>query len=112
MPFSLKNVHRFLPLIPYFADRATQKIQSRFQPSSKAIAPSALERQPLLCTNTEIKNWMNEPLLAETGLFDRDKLLLAISSNRPQSERMHQLWRRLITLEAALRQQAEADNLA
>lgn len=111
MPFSLKNAHRFLPLIPYFTGRATQKIQSRFLPGNKAAEPSALERQPLLCTDREIMNWMREPLLAETGLFDRDILLLAISPDRPQSERMHQLWRRLITLEAGLRQQADVDHL-
>jgi hypothetical protein len=111
MPFSVKNAHRFLPLIPYFAGRATQKIQSRFLSGNKPAAPSALQRQPLLCTKREIMNWMSEPLLAETGLFDLDMLLLAMSPDQPQSERMHQLWRRLITLEGALRQQAEVNHL-
>lgn len=108
MPFSLRDAHRFLPLIPYFADRAVQKVQSRLLSNNKPVAPSARERQHLICADAEVMRWLDEPLLAETKLFDPDQLRLTLSPNRPQSDRMHQLWRRLVTLEANLRSQTSA----
>jgi hypothetical protein len=108
MPFSLRHVHKFLPVVPYFADRAWQKVSAKFHFGSTEQAPSASERQPLLCADEEIKRWLTEPLLADTGLFDTDVLLRLMSPVQPQSARMHQLWGRLLTVEAALRLQASA----
>ena len=105
MPFSLGQAHRFLPVVPYFADRAWQKVLSRFPHGSQNEAPSAKVRQPLICADPEIGKWLNEPLLANTGLFDKDGLISLLSPDKPQSPRTHQLWCRLLTVEAALRLQ-------
>jgi hypothetical protein len=105
MPFSLRQAHRFLPVVPYFADRAWQKVLARFHHSGPNEASTASARQPLLCTDSEIRKWLAEPLLAESGLFDRDALVKLLSPDQPQTARMHQLWCRLLTLEAALRLQ-------
>jgi hypothetical protein len=108
MPFSLRYAHKFLPVIPYFADRAWQKVASKFHFGQAKLAPSASERQPLLCADPEIKRCLAEPLLACSGLFDNDVLLKILSPGQPQSARMHQLWCRLLTVEAALRLQGGA----
>jgi hypothetical protein len=105
MPFALGQAHRFLPVVPYFADRAWQKLRSRFPHGSQNEAPAARARQPLICTDPEIGKWLNEPLLATTGLFDKDVLATLLSPDQPQSPRAHQLWSRLLTVEAALRLQ-------
>lgn len=109
MPFSFRHAHKFLPVVPYFADRAWQKMSAKFHFGAAEHAPSASERQPLLCADPEIKRWLTEPLLASSGLFDNDVLLRLMSPDQPQSARMHQLWCRLLTVEAALRLQASAD---
>ena len=111
MPFSLAQAHRFLPLISYFAGRAAQKVLSRFRHSPPQAAPSACDREPFLCADAEIVRWLHQPMLADTGLFDTDNLLLALAPNLPQSARAHQLWRRLLTIEAALHLQASVPNL-
>lgn len=103
MPFSLRYAHKFLPVVPYFADRAWQKVASKFHFGQGEVPPSASERQPLLCADPEIKRWLTEPLLANSGLFDNDVLLRILSPSQPQSARMHQHWGRLLTVEAALR---------
>ncbi|MFT3847205.1 MAG: hypothetical protein QM739_00575 [Propionivibrio sp.] len=108
MPFSLRNAPRFLPLIPFFANRASEKILSRFQRKAGTTAPTARQRQPHLCADAEISRWLAEPLLAESGLFSRDALSNFLSPDQPQSSRSHQLWSRLLTLEGALRLQAKA----
>lgn len=105
MPFSLMHAHKFLPLIPFFAERAWQKISAKLHKTESVQAPSARERQPLLCTDTEIKRWLKEPLLAESSLFQKDVLTLLLSPDEPQTARMHQLWCRLLTVEAMLRRQ-------
>jgi hypothetical protein len=105
MPFSLRYAHKFLPVVPYFADRAWQRVASKFHFGEAEQAPSARIRQPLLCADPEIKRWLTEPLLASSGLFDNDALLRLLSPDQPQSSRMHQLWCRLLTVEAVLRLQ-------
>lgn len=106
MPFSLRNAPLFLPLIPFFANRAGEKILSGFRHRDGVAAPTARQRQPLLCGDAEISRWLAEPLLAESGLFNRDALIAILSPDQPQSSRSHQLWSRLLTLEGALRLQA------
>lgn len=108
MPFSLRHAHRFLPVVPYFADRAWQKVHARLHHAEPDGAPSASARQPLLCADLEIRKWLAEPLLAESGLFDKDVLVKLLSPDQPQTARMYQLWCRLLTLEAALRLQVKA----
>jgi hypothetical protein len=102
----LRHAHRFLPVIPYFADRALQKALARFKRGGQGRLPTAYERQPLICGDVEINRWLLEPLLAESGLFDADALIGLLSPVQPQTARTHQLWCRLLTLEAALRLQA------
>lgn len=106
MPFSFRNAHRFLPLIPYFTDRARHKILSRFQHAVSEPALTARERQPLVCADTEIAKWLAEPLLAESRIFNPDALVAFLSPDQAQTARNHQLWCRLLTLEAAVRLQA------
>ena len=111
MPFSLKQAHRFLPVVSFFADRALHKIKSKVFHNGTEGARSALARQPELCSAPEIDSWINEPLLIDTGLFEPDRLVPFLSKTRPQSDSEHRLWCRLMTIEAALRRQAAYSSL-
>lgn len=111
MPFSLKQAHRFLPVVPFFANRALQKALSRFHLNKHDEAPTARARQPLLCSDPEVREWLTSPSLADSGLFNKDLLIRLLSPDQPQSVRMHRLWCRLLTLEAALRHQAATRTL-
>lgn len=108
MPFTLRDAFRFLPAVVYFGDRAMQKIISRVHAKGADAALPACSRQPLLCADPEIRKWLAEPLLAGSGLFNPDELVALLSPSQPQTARMHQLWCRLLTVEAALRRQATA----
>jgi hypothetical protein len=110
MPFSFGNVHKFMPVIPYFAHRALTKVSAKLHRSGTQRSRSALERQPDFCSASEINSWINQPLLLDSGLFKPDRLMPFLSKTRPQSDIEHRIWCRLLTIEAALRRQAILSN--
>lgn len=107
IPFSFKHAHHFLPLIAFFTERAANKIKARFIRSSPTPTRSLLARQAQLCSTRQIRDWTGKPLLAGSGLFDNDKLMLTLALDRPKSDADYRLWCRLLTIEGALRRQAE-----
>ena len=106
MPFSVRHAHRFLPLIPFFADRALHKIKTKVFQTGIQDARTAQDRQSDFCSNQEIDSWIKEPLLLGSGLFDPDRLMPFLAKTRPQSDADHRVWCRLLTIEGALRRQA------
>lgn len=107
IPFSLKHAYRFLPIVAFFADRAANKIKARLSNSGAAPSRSPQERQHELCSTRAIQSWIEEPLLADSGLFDNDSLMHVLAVDRPRTEAEYRLWSRLLTIEGALRRQAE-----
>ena len=106
MPFSLRHAHWFLPIVPFFAERAINKIRTKIFHDGTQASRTAADRQPVFCATPEIREWIRNPRLAATGLFDPDRLLAFLDTTHPQSDADHRLWCRLLTIEAALRRQA------
>jgi hypothetical protein len=104
-PFAWSQAWKFLPAIGWYGRRARQKMAARFTPHPKGSLPCARQRQPHLCEHAEIRRWLAEPALAETNLFNRDALGAALDAQRGLDEKAYVLWRRLLTLELALRRQ-------
>jgi hypothetical protein len=107
-PFTWSQAWKFLPAIGWYGKRARQKAAARFAPPSKDSLPCARRRQPHLCEHAEIRQWLSEPALAETNLFNRDALVAALDPQSGLDESAYTLWRRLVTLELALRRQKAA----
>jgi hypothetical protein len=107
-PFAWSQAWKFLPAIAWYGKRARQKLAARFTPPSKDSLPCARQRQPHLCEHAEIRRWLAEPALAETNLFNRDALVAALDPQTGLDESAYRVWRRLVTLELALRSQKAA----
>lgn len=105
MPFSLRNAHKFFPVVTFFADRALNKIKGKFVGSGQQLTRSIMEAQSELCSDPEVIKWIKAPLLIETGLFNPDLLLPFLSPTSEKSETELRLWCRLLTIESALRRQ-------
>jgi hypothetical protein len=108
MPFSLRNAYKFFPVVPFFADRALNKIRAKLIRNGQQVTRTIAEAQPKLCSDPEVIRWLKAPLLVETGLFNPTVLLPFLSTIRPKTETEMRLWCRLLTVESALRRQAES----
>lgn len=106
IPFSLRHAHRFFPIVAFFADRAASRIRARLGRSAQAPAQSLAQRQTELCNTTEIREWIREPYLADTQLFDNDRLTHTLCLDSPKSDTEYRLCCRLLTIEGALRRQS------
>jgi hypothetical protein len=98
-PFEWRHAARFLPALGWYAKRARQKLAERGVRVEPTVAPSAQERQPLLCADPAFASMLAQPALAETRLFDRTALAQALAPAVPRSDAGYVLWRRLATLE-------------
>lgn len=107
MPFSLGQLGKFLPVVPFFADRAAHKIRTRLFSVGKDAGVRLQDYQPALWSAPEVRDWMQRPLLLDSGLFDPARLQTFMANEQPQSELSLKLWCRLLTIEAALRRQGE-----
>jgi hypothetical protein len=102
-PYSWKHAVAFLPAFAWYAGRARAKLQSRFGSRSSSAMRSAAEREPHASRATEFKEWLAQPALAGTGLFDESELLTALAPLQPRDEIGALRWRRLATLELVVR---------
>lgn len=113
MPFAARNEHEFLPLLSWYGHRALENIANGFNANrASQTHKTACERQPLLCSNQQILQWLSEPLLAETGLLNRDSLARQLAPPTQMSPFAYKLWCRLLTLESSLRRQVEVASLS
>ena len=78
-----------------------QRVVSTTPDSQKA--QSLRESNARLFAECGIDQWLVTPRLAETGLFDKNRLLAALDPDRSLGGTALEQWRRLVTLEALLR---------
>ena len=103
------NIWKFVPLANYYANKAREKLLQRFGmhlPSNKAeltAPPPLIESNAKLFADCPIEEWLKEPLLLETGLFNENCLRALMNPSRSIGGTTLQQWRRLVTLEALLR---------
>ena len=103
------NFWRFMPLANYYAEKVWKKLAQRFGQRVVSTTPDSQKAQSLRESNARlfaecgIDQWLVAPRLAETGLFDKNRLLAALDPDRSLGGTALEQWRRLMTLEALLR---------
>lgn len=103
------NIWKFAPLANYYAkkvrEKLTQRIGNHAKPTKQSPGPlpSLRESNARLFAECGLDEWLAEPLLMETGLFDANRLRTMLNPNRRISGTAIEQWRRLVTLEALLR---------
>lgn len=102
MPFTWRNARKFLPAITYYLGRARAKSGiDRAAPSARP--PSMQEKFAPAFRDSPLYDYLREPMLAQTGLFQSDALMGALDVRKPRSESEATTWCRLTTLETLLR---------
>lgn len=103
------NFWRFMPLANYYAEKVWKKLAQRFGRQVVSTTPDSQKAQSLRESNAGlfaecgIDQWLADSRLANTGLFDNNRLQAALDPERSLGGTALEQWRRLVTLEALLR---------
>lgn len=104
VPASLFNLWRFSPLLGHYGGKVINKVAAKLGMARKPAAPTARPDDSALMRETGIAEWQNSPLILETGLFDEQALRNLLDNNSLTKGPRAEQWRRLMTLEALLKQ--------
>jgi len=110
-PVRASNVHRFAPLIHHFGERALKKggrvLASRFSPRRTA-SPLGVDvkrpESPVAGGEQDLVAYLTTPLVAETGLFEENRLTQIFDPADWVARSSSLQWRRLVTVELLLRE--------
>ena len=110
------NFWRFMPLANYYAEKVWKKLAQRVGRQVVSTTPASQKAQSLRESNARlfaecgIDQWLTNPRLTDTGLFDKNRLQAALDPDRSLGGTALEQWRRLVTLEALLRLAAPTDS--
>ena len=106
---TLLNIWKFTPLANYYAKKVCEKLFRRFtalqtpKRTNSRPSPSLRESKAQLFADCLIDDWLEDPVLLETGFFNENRLRAIMDPRRSIGGRALEQWRRLLTLEALLR---------
>jgi asparagine synthase (glutamine-hydrolysing) len=103
------NIWRFAPLLGHYGGKVVEKLMQRLpRRGPQTVAPTQGERPEFaaLFAHTEIKAYLAQPRLLESGLFKETELKAFLSTSRQLNSHRNLQWRRLVTLEFMLRRMA------
>lgn len=108
-PASLLNWWRFSPLAGHYGRRVWGKLRPRLGlATAEAEPPPRLRtRYASLFAGSPLADWLADPVLAHTGLFEPQRLAAFLSPDRSHAGARLEQWCRLVTLECTLRTRAE-----
>lgn len=110
-PAGLLNFWRFSPLLGHYGRRAWSKLQPRLRlPAARAEPlPTLRARYAPLLADSPLLDWLIDPMLARTGLFEPGPLADFLRADRSHGGARLEQWCRLVTLECLLRACADSE---
>lgn len=109
-PLGLTNWWRFAPLAKHYGAKVATKLAARFSRASvqRALAPSASHRLGPVFSELPLVTWLRDPMLGRCGHLNERPFLKLLDADLPAGEHRFEQWKRLVTVEAALRRHASA----
>lgn len=103
VPASPFNLWRFSPLLSHYGGKVINKAAAKLGVARKPAAPTSRPDDTALMRETGIAEWLQSPLILQSGLFDEPALRNLLDKNSLMSGPRVEQWRRLMTLEALAR---------
>ena len=104
-PARLANLLQFWPLVPHYAGKVRAKLASRLSSSAQpdSVPPSATQRFPDLFGTLPLGDWLSNPRLPETGIFEAASTRHMLDPTKPIAGPRLDQWQRMVSLEWSLR---------
>lgn len=103
MPANLFNLWRFSPLAMHYGGKIWNKLAAKIGMTSKTAPRTAQPDDKELMSEIGIWEWLQSPLILQSGLFDDKALHSLFEKNSLTSGSRVEQWRRMMTLEALVR---------
>ncbi|MHB1360713.1 MAG: hypothetical protein ACYCWC_14150 [Rhodocyclaceae bacterium] len=103
VPASPFNFWRFSPLLSHYGGKVINKVAAKLGAARKPAAPTSRPDDTALMRDTGIAEWRQSPLILQSGLFNEQALRNLFDKNSLTNGPRVEQWRRLMTLEALMR---------
>lgn len=103
-PANLSNLYKFWPVATHYGRKVTDKLRQHLGRAALVnVSLSPNDRYQALFKEIPIRDWIAEPMLLESGLFDESKLKQFLDPRSPVDGHRFEQWKRLVSVEFALR---------
>lgn len=103
-PANLTNLHKFWPVATHYGEKVIDKVRPHLGLAALTTASQAPnDRYRALFEEIPIRDWITDPMLLESGYFDGLKLKQFLDPSAPVGGHRFEQWKRLVSVECALR---------